>query len=151
MKREKLLSRMQGKKKRTAIVIALMALALLLASVAAPPRRAASGFAASGRCDDLSGKWRITTSEGDSTWELRKNGPMYEARESGTGDARGLAALMQGNVLRLEFDVRTETGERYAGIYRCKLDDNCQASLSPCKLVLGLGRTGTYEATIKRQ
>ena len=103
-----------------------------------------------GECDDLSGKWRITTSEGDSTWELSKNGPMYEARESGTG-ARGLAALMKENVLRLQFEVRTREGERYGGTYKCKLDGNCQASLSPCKLTYDFNRTGSYEAMIKRQ
>lgn len=103
-----------------------------------------------GECHDLSGKWRITTSEGGLTWELTKNGPMYEARESGTG-ARGLAALMEGNVLRLQFDVRTKEGERYGGTYRCKLDGNCQGSLSPCKLTYDFNRTGSYEATIKRQ
>jgi len=75
---------------------------------------------------------------------------MYEARESGTG-GRGLAALMEGNVLRLQFDVRTREGERYGGTYKCKLDGKCHASLSPCKLTYDFNRKGSYEATIKRQ
>lgn len=112
------------------------------------------GRGVSGPCSDLSGTWKTTTSEGSSTWVLRKSSDsvaMYDARESGPGNARGMAALLQENLLRLEFDVRAESGERYAGIYRCKLDETCQASLSPCKLVLGLGRSGSYEASIKRQ
>ena len=109
-----------------------------------------NSLGADGDCNDLSGSWRISTSEGDSTWVLRKNGPMYDARES-NGSGRGLATLMEGKVLRLQFDVRTSDGERYGGTYKCKLDDNCQSSLSPCKLTYDFNRTGSYDVTIKRR
>ena len=109
---------------------------------------------AGGGCSDLSGKWETNTSEGNSTWEFFKasdSAPMYDVRETSPGRARGTAGLLQENILRFEFDARTAEGERYAGVFRCKLDKDCQSSLSPCKLALDQGRTGTYEADIKRR
>lgn len=107
---------------------------------------------AEGRCGDLSGKWRIKTSEGSSTWELWKTdyARVYGGREPG-GNAKTLAALLQGNVLRLQFDSVTEQGRIFGGTFNCQLDASCQSSLSPCKLIYDLNRKGSFEATIKRQ
>jgi hypothetical protein len=131
-----------------------------------PDRRSLSGFRAfvkeaqvedaeeaEGACGDLSGMWRITTSEGSFTWRLWEGGAprVYGGRESGKRDGRGFAALMQGNVLRLQFDVEPRPGEIFGGTYNCQLDANCQSGRSPCTLTYDLTREGSFEATIKRQ
>lgn len=132
-----------------------------------PDRRSLTGFRAfeaqlddaeeaEGPCRDLSGMWQIKTSEGSFTWRLwnsKRDGSsrIYGGRESGKRDGRGFAALMRGNVLRLQFDVEPQPGEIFGGTYNCKLDADCQLSLSPCKLTYDLNRRGSVEATIERQ
>ena len=69
-----------------------------------------NGAEAEGACRDLSGMWRITTPEGTFTWSIwnsEEDGSsrVYGGRESGSRGARGFAALMRGNILRLQFDV----------------------------------------------
>lgn len=78
----------------------------------------------------------------------------YEFRAISAGDAKGfLASLFDENRLVLEYDGRMESGERYTGIFRCKLDANCQSSLSPCELSIyeNERRTGVSDARIKRE
>lgn len=136
-----------------------------------PERRSQTGFRAfvaeaqvddmepaAGACRDLSGTWRITTSEGSFTWKLwntERDGEgslrIYGGRESGKRNGRGFAALLRGNVLRLQFDVETSPGETFGGTYNCQLDADCRSSLSPCKLTYDLNRTGSVKASFERQ
>lgn len=109
---------------------------------------------AEGSCGDLSGRWRITTSEGSQTWEIWKTDTprVYGGRDrSGNSNnhAGMLAALLEGSVLRFQFDVTTEQDEIFGGTYNCKLDANCRSSLSPCKMTYDLNRRGSFDATFK--
>lgn len=132
-------------------------------------------------CNDLTGKWKTTTEHGSAVWELKK-GPgwgethtAYEAKQiipgnngrymphelflAGDGYVAGkgfLAAISKDNRLKLEYDgQKQDTRESYTGIYLCKLDADCQSSVSPCVLHHGIPGRGapdaTFKATIKRQ
>lgn len=109
---------------------------------------------AEGSCGDFSGRWQVTTSEGSQTWEIWKGSihpRVYGGRKvSGHGgSSKMLAALLEGNMLRFQFDTFTEHDEVFGGTYNCKLDAGCKSSLSPCKLNYDRNRRGSFDATFK--
>lgn len=113
------------------------------------------GRVARGGCSDLSGKWVTKNSDGGLTWDFSKvndSASRYNVRESSVGRAKGVAELLDGNMLRFEFEVSTETGERYSSVLKCRLDESCQSSVSRCELsAYHNGRLGgVFEATIER-
>lgn len=108
-----------------------------------------------GSCADLSGGWQIKTSEGSQTWEIwqsRMHPRVYGGRKASGhgGDSKMLAALLDGNVLKLQFDTFTDDDRVFGGTYTCTLNPGCQASLAQCRLTFDRNRTGSLDATFKR-
>ena len=88
---------------------------------------------------------------------LEGKGDAYRVREATPSDRFNslYAKLLEGNLLHLWFETLA-SGEGYRGDYECKLDENCQASVPPCKLVFTTDsidgrREFIVDAVIKRR
>ena len=116
---------------------------------------------AGGGCSDLTGKWVSRDSGVTTTWELwgRRAGegdPTYRVRRISPGNVRGMLAGLdeEVNALILEY-VWTTEADAWMGVFKCRLDKNCQASLrDQCRIELYKNNEwdGTHlDVTIKRQ